>query len=169
VACVSVLSASSDSRSEGIAKELAQALDAAKLDSIAAADPSTPGSFVAAIYIPGIQLLVVSAKYTAPALLVDKIKSGNYRDVYMDLHAAGAPGSRIFVQDVGPDGLGSKSGDNADSWEAVGQTLSFDGDWKKAKMTSADYNKACTDADDRYAKMLSLLLAETRQLKTKGS
>jgi hypothetical protein len=168
LACTSVSGAPQESRSAAVAKELVQALEAAKLEGIAAADPSSPNSFVAAIYIPGIQLLVVSAQYAAPSLLMEKIKGGDYRGVYMDLHAAGVAGTRIFVQDLGSDGLLWKSGDNVDSWEASGKTLSFDGDWKKSKMSEADYTKAYTDDDDRYAKMLSLLLAGTRQAKNKS-
>lgn len=161
-----VLRAAQDSKSAAAAKELSQVLDAAKLDAIAAADPSAPDTFVAAIYIPETQLLVVSAKYSAPSLLVDKIKAADFRGVYMDLHAAGNPGSRIFVQDMGPDGLMSR-GDNADSWEEAGKTTTFDGQWKKGKSTEADYMKAFTDADERYARMLSLLVEKSRQLKGK--
>jgi hypothetical protein len=158
------LHAGQDSKSAASAKELTQVLDAAKLDAIAVADPSTPGSFIAAIYIPETQLLVVSAKYSAPALLVDKIKSGDFRGVYMDLHAAATTGTKIFVQDMGPDGLVSRN-DNGDSWEEGGKTLVFDGQWKKAKSSEAEYTKAFTDADEHYARMLSLLLTEVKQVK----
>jgi hypothetical protein len=159
-----VLTAAEDSKSAGVAKELMQALDAAKLDAIAVADPSTPGTFIAAIYIPETQFLVVSAAYSAPALLVDKIKTGDYRGVYMDLHAAATAGTKIFVQDMGPDGLISRN-DNGDSWEQGGKTTIFDGDWKKGKSTAAEYLKTYTDADERYARMLSLLVTQTKQLK----
>ena len=67
-ACV-VLPASAgsqESKSAPLAKQLAQVLDAAKLESMAAADPTT-GAFVAALYIPGTQLLVVSGKFDAPS------------------------------------------------------------------------------------------------------
>jgi hypothetical protein len=158
------LTAAADSRSAGVAKELTQVLDAAKLDAIAVADPSTPGGFIAAIYIPETQLLVVSASYSAPALLVDKIKAGDFRGVYMDLHAAATTGTKVFVQDMGPDGLLSK-GDSGDSWEQGGKTTMFDSEWKKARTTEAEYLKAYADADERYAKMLSLLVAQTKQLK----
>ena len=66
------------------------------------------------------------------------------------------PGTKIFVQDMGPDGLMSRR-DNGDSWEEAGKTTTFDGQWKKAKSTEAEYTKTFTDADERYAKMLSLL------------
>ncbi|MEN3338089.1 MAG: hypothetical protein V7647_1765 [Acidobacteriota bacterium] len=160
--------AAEESKSAGAVKQLIQMLDTAKLDSIAVADPSSPNSFIAAIYIPETQLLVVSAKYSAPALLVDKIKLGDYRGVYMDLHAAGTSGTRIFVQDMGPDGLMSRS-ENGDSWEEAGKTTMFDGQWKKSKSSEAEYMKTFTDADERYAKMLLLLEAQAKQVKKIGS
>ncbi len=161
--------ASQESKSGAIAKELAQALDAAKLEGIAAADPATPGSFVAALYIPGSQLLVVSAKYSVPPLLIDKLNQKDYRGLYMDLHSAGVPGSKIFVMDFGADGLMSHAdGQGADSFDEGNKSISFDGEWKKAKMSEADYMKAYTDADDRYAKMLAMLLAKTKEAKGKA-
>jgi hypothetical protein len=162
---------SQDSKSSAIAKELAQALDAAKLDGIAAADPSAPGAFVAALYIPGSQLLVVSAQYAAPPLLVDRITAKDYRGVYVDLQSASVHGTKVFVQDQGADGLSARADDDqpADSWEEKDKTVAFDGDWKKAKIAEADYAKAYADADDRYAKMLSTLLAQLKGTKKPGS
>src|SRR5919107_2573065 len=151
VALIASASAAQDPKSAAGAKELMHFLDAAKLDSMAAADPAAPGTFVAALYLPGTQLLVVAAKYSAPTLLLEKIKTGDFRGVYMDLHAAGVPGSRIFVQEVGPDGRMSRtSGDQAaDDWEEAGKSPAFDGG-KKAKIAEADYTKIYTDADERY-------------------
>src|SRR5262245_60309640 len=70
--------AAQTSKSAGAAKDLAAALDASKLEAIAAADPADPSTFVAALYFQGSQLLVVSAKYAAPPLMVAKIKEKNY-------------------------------------------------------------------------------------------
>lgn len=152
------------SKSAAAAKELAQTLETAKLDAIAAADPADPNAFVAALYIPGSQLLVVSAKYAAPPLLTAKLKTKEYRDIYIDLSAAAVAGSKVFVIDMNCDGLSEKPEDNAapDSWEAGTQQVSFDGDWKKAKMSEADYEKAYAQADERYAKMLALLAAQAK-------
>src|SRR3954451_1408256 len=94
-----------DAKSGPLAKQLAAALDSAKLDSIAAPDPSSPGTFVAALYFPNMQLLVVSAKYTAPQLLLAKVDKKDYRDVYSDLNSASVPESKIFIEDLGADGL----------------------------------------------------------------
>src|SRR5688500_16575893 len=131
LASTTVVTAAQDAKSAAAARELSQVLEAAKLDSIAAADPSAPGGFIAALYIPGMQLLVVSAQYSAPTLLVDKLSAADFRGVYMDLHASATPGTKVFVQDVGPDGLISRS-ESGDSWEEKGKTTVFDGQWKKA-------------------------------------
>jgi len=167
VVCPS-LAAAQDGRSAAAAKELAAALDAAKLDSIAAADPADPETFVAALYFPGAQLLVVSARYSAPSLLVDKIASRNYRDIYIDLNSASVAGSKVFIIDQSCDGLVARPGGDrvADTFEHGSSQVAFDGDWRKAKMSEADYMKAFQDADERYAKILGLL---TAQAKSAGS
>ena len=151
-------------KSPSAAKELTAVLDRLKLDAIAAADPADPGSFVAALYFQGGQLLVVSAKYSAPTLLVAKLAKKDYRDVYIDLNAASVAGSKIFVMDQTCDGLVAKPGDNApDTWEQGATTTVFDGDWRKAKMSEEDYVKTFSGADDRYAKILTLLAEQAKK------
>jgi len=161
----SVHAALQGGKSAAAAKELTQTLDAAKLDAIAASDPSDPATFVAALYIQGSQLLVVSAKYAAPSLLTGKIKTKEFRDIYMDLSAASVAGTKVFIIDHNCDGLVPKPDDNSgpDSWEAGPQQVTFDGDWRKAKLTEEAYGKAFSDADDRYAKILALLLAQAKR------
>jgi hypothetical protein len=153
-----------NSKSAALAKGLTQALDAAKLDSIAAPDPSDPSTYVAALYIQGSQLLVVSAKYAAPPLLAAKMKTKDYRDIYIDLSAASVSGTKVFIIDMNCDGLMSRPGDSGpDSWEAGQRSVSFDGEWKKAKLSEEDYNKAFVEADERYAKFIALLTAQAKQ------
>ena len=162
---VVVTSAQQESKSVAVAKELGEALDAAKLDSIAAVDPVDPSAFVAALYFQGSQLLVVSAKYSAPALLVTKIGAKEYRDVYIDLQSASIAGSKVFVQDQLANGLVVKPADDgaADVWEVANRVVAFDGEWKKAKLSEADYLKTFAEADQRYADMLSLLLKSAKR------
>src|ERR1035437_9558637 len=50
-----------DPESSRLAKQLAAALEAAKVDSIAARDPTHAGTYIAALYVSGTQLLVISA------------------------------------------------------------------------------------------------------------
>ena len=153
-----------ESKSSAAAKALVAALDSAKLDSIAAADPAEPGLFAAALYSPGTQLLVVAAKYSAPQLLVDKLGRKDYRDVYIDLNSASIPETKLFVMDQNVDGLVARpEGDQpADTWEAGKTQLAFDGKWKNAKMSEEDYMKAFASADERYARILTLLAAQAK-------
>jgi hypothetical protein len=153
-----------DAKSADLAKQLAQLLDEKKLDAIAAADPQAAGSFVAALYYPGTELLVVSAKYSAPALMTAALAKKDYHEVYADLSAASIAGSKVFVMDIAADGLVARpKGDTpADSVERNGASVSFDGDPKKAKMSDADYNKAFQDADVAYAQALQLLISKLR-------
>jgi hypothetical protein len=152
-------------KSVAAAKALAQALDAAKLDAIAAPDPADAGTFVAALYMQGAQILVVSAKYAAPPLLIEKMKAKNYRDIYIDLNSASVAGTKVFCIDQGIDGLVFKpDGDQAaDTWENGKTQIAFDGEWRKAKMSEEEYTKAFTAADERYARILELLTAQAKQ------
>ena len=157
--------AAQSSKSAAAAKELGDTLDRLKLDSIAAADPTDPNTFVAALYFQGAQLLVVSAKYSAPVLLVAKVKNKEYRDTYIDLNAASVAGSKIFIMDQGANGLVARPANDqpADTWEQGNKTTAFDGDWKKANVSEEEYGKTFASADERYARMLSLLNEQAKQ------
>jgi hypothetical protein len=154
-----------EGKSPALAKQLAAALDAAKLDSVAAKDPSGADMFVAALYFPGAQLLVVAAKYSAPQLLDARLGKKEYRDTYIDLSSASLPESKIFVQDAGADGLHSKREENTafDIYEVAGKSTMFNGEWKQQKLSEQDYNKAFSSADDRYSSMLQALLAQLKK------
>lgn len=148
------------------AKQLTALLDAQKLDAIAAKDPSQADVFIAALYYPG-QLMVVSAKYSVPVLLNDRLAKKDYKEIYMDLNSASDPKTKVLVMDLGADGLKAKVEDNKlDTVEIGGKSRSFDGDWKAQKMTEDEYMKAFADADARYAKMLQALIAQLK--KTSG-
>ena len=167
VLCLSLAAsaAAQDSKSAALAKQLAAALDAAKLDSIAAKDPSAPDTFVAALYFPNAQLLVVAAKYTAPQLLDARLSKKEYRDTYIDLNSASVPETKVFIQDAGADGIKAKREENQafDSYEIGGKPILFDGDWKKQKVSEQEYLKAFTTADDRYSAILTALLAQMKK------
>jgi len=154
-----------ESKSAPLAKQLSAALDAGKLDSIAAQDPADSDRFVAALYFPGVQLLVISAKYSVPQLLAERLGRKEYRDVYMDLNGASVADSKIFIEDPGADGFKAKREDNQafDQIEMGGKRTMFDGDWKKQKVTEQDYLKAFSTADDRYAQLLAALLAQIKK------
>jgi len=164
VVAVPAIARGQDSKSADLARQLAQLLDEKKLDAVAAADAQAAGSYAAALYYPGTELLVVSAKYSAPALLNEKLAKKDYHEVYADLSAASVAGSKVFVMDVAADGLVAKpKGDApADSIERAGATVTFDGEPKKAKLSDAEYAKAFQDADTAYAQMLQLLITKLK-------
>ena len=157
--------AAQEAKSPPLAKQLAAALSAAKLDSVAAKDPQRPNSYIGALHIPGVQLLVIAAEYPAPALLDPRLAKGEYREVYIDLNASGVPGSRVFVEDLGANGLFAKPTDNIpmDMYEASGKRLMFDGEWGRQKMSQQEYMKGFAGADERYAEMLTVLLAQLKK------
>lgn len=153
---------SQDAKSAPLAKELAQLLDASKVDSIAAPDPAT-GGFVAAIYVPGAQLLVVGGKFASPDIGTYRISKGEFRELYMDLTSGSEPASRVFASDISANGLVFKpAGDMpADTWQIGTATHAFAGA-KKAKLKDAEYQKAFTEADEQYARILSLLISQAK-------
>ena len=154
-----------ESKSAPLAKQLSAALDAGKLDCIAAKDPAAPDVFMAALFFSGAQLLVISGKYSAPGLLLDRLGRKEYRDIYMDLNGAAAADTKVFIQDGGGDGLKAKRDDNQvfDIVEISGKQTMFNSDWKAQKISEQDYMKVFGDADDRYAKILTALLAQVKK------
>jgi hypothetical protein len=154
-----------DSRSAPLAQQLTSLLDARKLESIATRTADGSDVFVAALYFPGAQLLVISAKYAAPALLNEKILQGNYRDCYIDLNVASDPASKLFVEDLGADGLHASRGEDQpfDTYTKGSAAFPFDGDWKKRKLTETAYMQAFTEADGSYARMLESLIAQLKK------
>ena len=158
--------AAQDTKSTAGAKELSQLLASKKLDAIAAKDPSAPDAFVAALAFPGQQIILVSARYSAPPLLNERLARREYRDVYIELNSASIPDSRVFVTDLGADGLRAKKlkkDDPVDTHDKGGKLIKFDGNWREDKMSEADYMKVFAEADDHYARMVQLLLAEAQK------
>jgi hypothetical protein len=156
-----VATVTSETASSPLAHRLAAALSAAKLDAIAAPDPADPDRFVAALFFPGSQLLVVTARYPAPDLLKREIEHKNYREVYAALHGASVAETKFFVQDIGADGLHTESNASVDViYENASHQTVFNGAPAEQGLSKAEYRKKLDEADQRYAHMLQLLLDE---------
>ena len=153
-----------DSKSAALAAELVRLLDQMKLDSFAA-KVAAPDQFAAILYFPGSQLLVVGAKYYVPERMDYSIGEKKYRDVYIDLNSAAIPKTKIFISDLGANGLQAKKKGNQpnDTVDVDGKTHVFDGDWKKAKISEAEYMKAYDDTEAEYVKMLEALVAQIKK------
>jgi hypothetical protein len=142
-------------------KELAALLSAKNQTAIAARDPDT-GAFVAALFYPGVQLLVVSSTPPAPDSVAAQLAAHNYQDVYASLQDGSAQHGRLFVQDLGADGL-ADGGESVDIVYDSGQQVVFDGNPKSHKMSEKAYRDAFSSADTRYARMLTVLVNEARR------
>jgi hypothetical protein len=77
------------------------------------------------------------------------------------LNATTDQASKIFVSDLGANGLQFKREKKLpfDTAEVAGKSVSFDGEWSKAKMSEADYTRTFTATDEQYAQMLQALIA----------
>ncbi len=147
-----------ESKSAGATIELVKALDSMKLDSYAVKGTS-PNEYVAALYFPGTQLLVVSAKFDSPFRADSLLQMKNYRDLYIELNSASQPQTKMFVADLSANGLRPKKDGNLfDTADVAGKSYSFDGDWKKAKISEEDYAKNYSTTDEQYSQMIQALL-----------
>ena len=148
-----------DSKSAASVVELCKMLDSMKLDSFAVKGTS-PNEYVGALYFPGTQLLVVSAKFDTPLRADSLLDMKNYRDLYIELNSASQPNTKVFVADLSANGLRPKKDGNLyDTADIEGKSYNFDGDWKKAKITEGDYTKAYSTTDEHYSQMIQTLLA----------
>jgi hypothetical protein len=153
--------AGQDASSQMLAADLAKRLGSSEPKAFAAAVPDDPSRFVAALHMPGVQLLVISATYQAPILLRELIAKNDHQRVYRDLNAAGDRAGRFFVEDLGADGLQPDRERDAPfdiSWRDAVQRTLYNGDWKKQELTEAEYRTRFQRDAAQYAHALQLLV-----------
>jgi len=150
-----------DSKSAVVAGELTRLLDEMKLDAVAARHGTD--QFVAALYFQGTQLLVVGGTYSSPDRLTYLIGQKQYRDVYADLSSATEQKSKVFVMDLGANGLKFRRESNEpfDTVDAAGTSVAFNGE--RGKLSEEEYRKVFTTSDERYTSMLQALLAALKK------
>ena len=153
------------SKSAALATELTQLLDAAKMDHVAARFGAEGDQFVSAMYLPGSQLLVVKAKFTPPDRMNFLLKEKSFRDAYMDLNGTPDRKTKLFISDLGANGLQFRRQDNLpfDTADLPGQSVLFDGEWGRAKMSEDDYKKVYESTDEQYSQMLQSLIAALKK------
>jgi hypothetical protein len=84
----------------------------------------------------------------------------SYQEMYQDLNSASEQQSKVFVMDLGANGLRFKQEKNElDTADVAGKSVVFDGDWDKAKISEAEYRKTFESTDAQYAQMLQALVA----------
>jgi hypothetical protein len=153
--------AAQDSKSAAVAGQLTQLLDQMKLDAVAAKQGTD--QYVAALYFQGSQLLVVAAKYSTPDRLNYLIGEKQYKDVYSDLSSASEQATKVFVMDLGANGLKFKRENNEpfDTVDSSGGSVAFNGE--RGKLSEDDYKKAFATSDEQYTSMLQALIAALKK------
>lgn len=147
------------SKSAPFASELVKLLDARKLDAVAGSRGAN-NEFVAAMYFPGSQLVVVNAKSSVPDRMKYLILQKSYKDLYVELNGAVDQSSKTFISDLGANGLQFRREKNQpfDTVDATGKSTAFDGDWRKAKISEQEYTKQYLAHDEEYSQMLQALI-----------
>jgi hypothetical protein len=152
-----------EGKSAVLAKQLVDAMQQGNLQYLAAKIPKSERGFVAVLALPG-TLLVVGAEYLAPQLLEDRLKEKGFQEVYQELQSASVRETKTFVSDLGADGLRSRPGDGQpyDTYTTDAGRVSFNGDFRTQKLSEEDYGKRFAEADQKYAEMLTTLLAAAK-------
>jgi hypothetical protein len=159
---LATISLSARGDSAELVSEVVKLMEQHGLDTMAAAHPTEPGRFVAAMHIKGVQLLAISGRYAAPALLKEQLTKGDYRKVYLDLNAAADKQGRLFITDSQVNGLRASPEKNAPfdiSWRDMTAQVSYNNDWKGQKLNEAAYRKRFADDEAEYAALLEMLKA----------
>lgn len=152
-------------KSPALVQQLAKAMADSELTSVAARHPEGEDRYVAAMLFPGVQLLLITARSTAPAYVESKLSARDDASVYAALHQ-GVAESKFFVHDMGGDGLTGAAGGVADILYLQGKDQRIiDGDHKAAGLSAADYAKLVRESDQRYAELLAILLEAVRARK----
>ena len=144
------------------ANTLVSLMKARSLDAVAVQDPQDPDRFIAAMLVPGVQLLVVAAKSTAPEYLRTQLAQQQYREVYSALFSAAVMDTKWFFQDMGCDGLRQEDQSLDILYERGTEQTIFDGDWKAQKRSRADYDAKLRDTESHYGRTLALLIESLR-------
>jgi hypothetical protein len=154
-----------DSQSAAAAASLTGLLHERKLEAVAARDPAQADRFIAALYFPGSQLLVISSVHPVPAVLEQRLAQQQYRDAYTDLHGSGIRKGRVFVMDLQANGL-RRTREVGEPFDIVYRDgvnqAAYDGDWKTQKLTESRYNARFRKDDDDYSRMLTVLAEAAR-------
>jgi len=108
-------------------------------------------------------LLVVGAKYSVPDRMNQLIGQRQYRDVYADLSSASEQATKIFVMDLGANGLKFKRENNEpfDTVDTSGGSVVFNGE--RGKLSEDDYKKVFVTSDEQYTSMLQALLVALKK------
>jgi hypothetical protein len=149
-------------KSRTLATDLVKMMADRNLDGYAIEDPARPGYFIAVRSYPGVQLLLVEARSTAPDYIRAQIAQKEYAEAYSVLHSTAIADTKLFFQDMGCDGL-TRDGDQMDiMYEQAVRQVVFDGKGKASGLSKSEYNAKFGAAESQYAGMAAILLASLK-------
>ena len=149
-----------DVRSAALAKQLTAKLAAQQLNTFAMKDPAQPDRYIAAMVFPDVQILLVAARYSSPPYLDHLISQKQFPEAYAALQQGAIDETKLFVHDMGADGLTADGKNATDIVYEKGKTQTvFDGDWKKQRLNEREYREKFDAFEKQYAQLLGLLLA----------
>ena len=143
-----------------LATELSRIMTEQQLGATANKDTLDDDRFVAVLAFPG-QLLVVSAQYSAPLIIQQKITDGQFREAYIDLNAASVAGTKIQITDAGANGLRAAD-ERVDVIDKGAGMLRLDDNPGGQDMSRDEYEDAVAEADVQYTRILRALLESVR-------
>ena len=149
-----------ESGSASLAAELSRIMTEQELGAAANKDTLDDDRFVAALAFPG-QILIVSARYSAPLIIQKKITDGQFRDAYLDLNAASIAGTKIQITDAGANGLHAAD-EVVDVIDKGAGMLRLDDNPGGQDLSRTEYEDAVADAEAHYSRMLRALLDSVR-------
>jgi hypothetical protein len=156
------LAAAQEPTSGDLAKQLVTVMIERKLDAFAAQDPAKPGYFVAVRTYPGVQMLVVGAQSNSTDYIKYQIERHDYGEAYSALNASAVPETKVFLQDMGCDGL--QTDEHVDvMYEKASSQVVFDRNGKASGLSKSAYAAKLTAADAHYRTMLEMLLSDLRR------
>ena len=153
--------AQTETKSAQLVKQLVSAMTARQLDAIATADPDEPGRFIAALAFPEVQLLAVSSRHRAADYIALQISKKQFREVYVMLQE-GTASTRFVVHDMGCDGIVPDGVDIF--YEGANEKMMLDGKWAEQSLTEAAYLEKQKAADEKYSRLLTVLLDAVKKL-----
>jgi hypothetical protein len=116
-------------------------------------------------------LLVVSAAYEKPSEMDSRIYYKDFMNAYVDLNTSVHSSDKLFIEDALCDGLIAVPGKSLahDSARMGEEKRVFDGDFappnqrNSKKISSEAYQKLFTTAEERYMRVLGLLIDELKK------
>ena len=160
------------STSAAKAKELVGLLQAKKLEAFAARMPNEAGKYMAVLLVPNAQLLTISASYGRPTDMEYYLYNKEYQNAYTNLSSSTLAEDKLFFEDALHDGLIAVPGKSpvSDAVRIGTARQDFNGAWidprrknPAVKITQEDYFKAFVSADEKYARILDVLIAELKK------